>query len=98
VSASVTHRPTNVANFRAFFSKSVVIVGIFLKATALGDMRLHENPTHSYFLFKGIFWPFCVKKWTKEIYMKRKRERKIKITLFFFLRSKFILGKRLAFG
>lgn len=37
------------------FFKSVVIVGIFLKATALGDMLLHENPTYCYFLFKGCF-------------------------------------------
>lgn len=36
-----------------FFPKSVVIVGIFLKATALGDMLLHENSTYCYFLFKG---------------------------------------------
>lgn len=54
--APVTHRPSNVANFRAFFfSKSVVIVGIFLKVTALGDMLLHENPASCYFLFKGSF-------------------------------------------
>lgn len=50
----VTHRPGNVTNFRAFI-KSVVIVGIFLKAPALGDMLLHENPTCCYFLFKGSF-------------------------------------------
>lgn len=54
VSAPVTHGPSNVANSKAFFT-SVVIVGIFLKATALGDMLLHENPTYCYFLFKGSF-------------------------------------------
>lgn len=49
VSAPMTQRPSNVANFRAFFSNNVVIVGIFLKATVLGDMLLHENPTYCYF-------------------------------------------------
>lgn len=51
-----THRPSNVANFRAFFFfKSVVIVGVFLKVTALGDMLLHEIPASCCFLFKGSF-------------------------------------------
>lgn len=57
------------------FFKSVVIVGIFLKATAFGDMLLHENLTYCYFLFKGSFWSFWVKWWTEEIYMKRKGKR-----------------------
>lgn len=50
----LTRGSGNVTNFRAFI-RSVVIVGIFLKATALGDMLLHKNPTRCYFLLKGSF-------------------------------------------
>lgn len=70
-----------------FFPKRIVIVGIFLKATALGDMLLHENSTYCYFLFKEslVFQGENVDR--GDLYEKKGREKKVNTTMYVFKRS-----------